>query len=308
MEKRTIKTTGTEISAIGLGCWAIGGGELFTDIDDAESIRALHAAVDMGVNLLDTAQGYGPDGHSESVIGRAFKGRRDDIVLCTKFAGCDTEADIRKALEGSLRRLGTDYLDIYLCREGAYKKEGHQDLFNAALQKFQDEGKIRTYGISSDSSVENLQHHVENAQPDVCEIPFNIIKRSDAPLAYAEEQGLIALNKSPLGMGMLTGKFNADTVFSEGDLRGTGYEWLEEYFIDGKPRADFLGKMESIREILTSNGRTLVQGSLAWLLGRSSFNVPIPGFKSVKQVTENCGALEFGPLTSEQMDEIDRIL
>ena len=107
MKNRTLGKSGIEVSAMGLGCWAIGGGELFTGIDDAESIRALHAALDLGVNLLDTCEGYGPDSHSEVVIGKAIKGRRDDVVLCTKFKPFrSTETEIREALEGSLKRFG----------------------------------------------------------------------------------------------------------------------------------------------------------------------------------------------------------
>ena len=308
MKKRTLGKSGIEVSAMGLGCWAIGGGALFTGIDDAESIRALHAALDLGVTLLDTCEGYGPDSHSEEVIGKAIQGRRDEVVLCTKFKPFrSTETEIREALEGSLKRFGTDYLDLYLCREGGYVN--HRELYNETLQKLQDEGKIRAYGISADDLPE-IQHQIENAKPCVCEIPFSIIKRTDEALAYAENHGLAAMNKSPLGMGMLTGKFNADTVFPDGDLRGRtgpGFEWLEEYFIDGKPRADFLKKLEAIREILTADGRTLLQGALGWLWGRSDITLPIPGFKNVKQVTENCGALQFGALTKSQMNEINQI-
>ncbi len=218
-----------------------------------------------------------------------------------------TESEIREALEGSLKRFGTDYLDLYLCREGGYIN--NRELFNVTLQKLQDEGKIRAYGISADDLPE-IKHQVENAKPTVCEIPFSIIKRSDEALTYAEKNGLAAMNKSPLGMGMLTGKFNKDTIFPKGDLRGrtgSGFEWLEEYFIDGKPRADFLKKLEAIREILTADGRSLLQGALGWLWGRSDITIPIPGFKNVKQVTENCGAMGFGALTKSQMLEIDRV-
>ena len=309
MKKRKLGKSGIEVSAMGLGCWAIGGGEMFPGIDDSESVRALHAAIEMGVGLLDTCEGYGPESHSETIIGKAIRGRRDNVVLCTKFKPYQkTESDIRKALEGSLNRLGTDYLDLYLCREGGYTPE-QRDIYNTTLQALQEEGKIRAYGISSDA-LPSIEHQVKHASPVVCEIPFSIIKRSDEALAFAETHGLAAMNKSPLGMGMLTGKFNKDTIFVKGDLRGRtgpGFEWLSEYFDNGKPRPDFLTKLEAIREILTSKNRTLLQGALAWLWGRSPVNIPIPGFKNTRQVTENCGALEFGPLLLEQMDEIEKI-
>lgn len=108
-------------------------------------------------------------------------------------------------------------------------------------------------------------------------------------------------------MGFLSGKFTAQSLLSKDDVRGAGHSWVP-YFEDGRPAPEFLKMLDSIKEILTSNGRTLVQGALAWIWGKSSNTIPIPGFKTVKQVEENAKAMDFGPLFQDQMNEIDRIL
>jgi aryl-alcohol dehydrogenase-like predicted oxidoreductase len=126
-------------------------------------------------------------------------------------------------------------------------------------------------------------------------------------LGYCEEVNLGSLNRAPLGMGILTGKFTPDTRFAANDIRAVPGMWFDG-FEDGGINPVWLRKLEAVREILTSNGRTLAQGALAWIWGASPLTVPIPGFKTVEQVQENAGAMDFGPLTQEQMGEIDDIL
>jgi len=125
-------------------------------------------------------------------------------------------------------------------------------------------------------------------------------------LVLCEEMNLASINRGPLGMGILTGKFTLETTFSDDDVRKYA-EWFPG-FKDGKPTQEWLNALEAVREILTSEGRTLAQGSLAWIWGRSPNTIPIPGFKTVTQVEENARAMEFGPLTPGQMAEIDQIL
>jgi aryl-alcohol dehydrogenase-like predicted oxidoreductase len=125
-------------------------------------------------------------------------------------------------------------------------------------------------------------------------------------LAICEERNLASINRGPLGMGLLTGKFVPESTFSSEDVRH--YAQWHPGFKDGKPTRDWLDKLASIREVLTSHGRTLGQGALAWIWARSTRTIPIPGFKNVNQVKENCAALEFGPLNTDQMVEIDQIL
>ena len=127
-------------------------------------------------------------------------------------------------------------------------------------------------------------------------------------IAICERHNLAAINRGPLAMGLLTGKYTAETRPATDDVRGEkSPEWMK-YFINGKPNPEWLAKRDAIRTILTSNGRTIAQGALACLWARSPQTIPIPGFRTVKQVEENSGAMAFGPLTPEQMREIDQLL
>ena len=325
---RVLGRSGIETSPMGLGCWAIGGiwtlngsPAGFADIDDNESIRALQVALDMGVNLFDTAANYGC-GHSERILGRAVKGRRDRVVIASKF-GCrvdevakavtpygtreedsDAAGHIRSDLEGSLRRLGTDYLDVYLLHVWGLTIE--RALENReVLEKLVEEGKIRTYGWSTDRT-DAIRAFSTSERCGVVEQQFSVLDGNAELLALCEEWNLASLSRGPLGMGSLTGKFSSDSTFPNDDVRRHA-SW-HPAFQNGKPTTEWLGKLESIREVLRSDGRTLAQGALGWIWGRSPNAIPIPGFRSVKQVEENCGAIELGPLTPAQMREIEQIL
>jgi aryl-alcohol dehydrogenase-like predicted oxidoreductase len=326
--KRNLGRSGIEVSAMGMGCWAIGGPWDFlgspagwSTVDDAESIRAIHAAVERGVTLFDTAANYGA-GHSERILGQAVAGRRDRVVISTKFgyeldeAGRkvisygpeENESDIaphvRESLEASLRRLGTDYVDVFLLHVWGLEIERALAVRDE-LEKLVAEGKVRTYGWSTDraDAVEAF-----STQPGcgVVEQQLNVMEDGPELLALCERLDLASLNRGPLGMGMLTGKVTPSRTFKDDDVRKHA-QWFAG-IKDGRPNQAWLDALESIREILTSGGRTLAQGALAWIWARSEKTVPIPGFRSVAQVEENAGAMDFGPLTPAQMSEIDRIL
>lgn len=324
MKKRMLGKSGIEVSPMGLGCWAIGGRFYFEgrtngygDTDDKESIRAIHAGLDMGVNFLDTADAYGI-GHSEELIGEALERRRSQVVIATKFGFFGNEATktlhgtnvtpdyIERACEASLRRLRTDYIDLYQLHVGEI---GLSEIDPVAdtLDRLVAKGKIRTYGWSTHSvHAARLWSERENCsaiqhQSNVTECDFNILR-------LCEEHRLASINRSPLAMGLLSGKFNKDSVLSKDDVRGAGYSWAESAFKDGRPNEAAISKLNAIRDILTSDGRTPAQGSLAWLWAVSEANIPIPGFKTVKQVEENAKAMEFGPLTKDQVDRIREII
>ena len=126
-------------------------------------------------------------------------------------------------------------------------------------------------------------------------------------LALCKERSLISVCRSPLGMGLLTGKYTEDSILPPDDVRALGLSW-NVYFDERRPSATWLETLESIRDVLTSNGRTLAQGALAWIWARSPQTVPIPGFRSVEQVEENVGALKFGPLDASQVEAIDELV
>jgi aryl-alcohol dehydrogenase-like predicted oxidoreductase len=321
--ERTLGHGGVPVSALGLGCWAIGGPFLLDGVpdgwgtvDDDQSIRAIRRAIDLGVSFFDTADVYGA-GHSEEVLGRALEGRRRDMVISTKFgytfdpkakraAGTNASAPyVRSACHESLRRLRTDYIDIYFLHISS-APPGEAEVAAAALDDLRDEGLIRAYGWSTDD-VERARLYA--SRPGCIAIEHNLNVFDDAPelLALCAAQSLASINRTPLAMGLLSGKFQADTRLSRDDVRGAGHSWVR-YFSDGKPEPEFLDRLAAVREVLASGGRTLAQGALAWIWARSDQTIPIPGFKTVEQVEENARAMEFGPLTPEQMGEIDRLL
>jgi aryl-alcohol dehydrogenase-like predicted oxidoreductase len=317
MFRRTLGRSAIETSAMGLGCWAIGGvfwrgqrGVGWSTVDDDESVRAVHRALDLGVTLFDTADVYGC-GHSEKVLGRAIKGRRDDVVIATKFgttfdpetrqAG-DGRADpeyVRQACEQSLRRLGTDVIDLYQFHRGDWDLETAPQVRDV-LEDLVAEGKIRWYGWSTDDP-QRARLFAQGTHCTAVQQKLNVLEGSLDTLAVCEELNLASINRTCLGMGLLTGKFDRQTTFPKDDVRH-GWDFTEGL------RARQLEALRRIRRALTAGGRTLAQGALGWLWARSKVTVPIPGFKTVEQVEENVAAMQLGPLADEQMQQIDEAL
>ncbi len=325
MMTRKLGRSGIEVSALGLGCWAIGGTVRedgssvigWHGVNDDESVRAIRRALELGINFLDTANVYG-SGHSERVIVRAIKGRRDEVVLSTKFAftfdevtlqgtGEDTSPEgIRKSLEGSLRRLETDYIDLFLFHHNGFPVEQAGEVRDT-LEALVAEGKIRTYGWSTDFA-DRARFFAEGEHCSAIQVEMNVVDDSPDIIAVCEANNLAAINRGPLAMGLLTGKYTVDSSLPDDDVRGPNApDWMK-YFVDGKPNPEWMTRIDAVGEILRSNGRSLAQGALAWLWARSETTIPIPGFKTVKQVEDNAGAMAFGPLSAEQMAEIDTLL
>lgn len=177
----------------------------------------------------------------------------------------------------------------------------------ATLEELVQEGKIRTYGWSIDD-VEKAEVFAPDPHCGVIQYSENIFEDNAQMIALCEQYGLAGFNRAPLAMGMLTGKFKADSTLKDNDIRGKNAPEYMKFFQDGKPAPEFLKRVESIREILTEGGRTLAQGALGWLWARSGCTIPIPGFKTKKQVMDNVKAMEFGAFTARQMKEIDRLL
>jgi len=321
---RKLGRSGIEVSPMGLGCWAIGGpfwaGETplgWGDVDDDESIRAIHAALDLGVTLFDTANVYGA-GHSERVLARAFAGIRSRVVIATKFNAVFDEttrqvtgndkspAGIRAACEDSLHRLNTDYIDLYQFHDNDFPPE-KADPVRETLEKLVEEGKIRAYGWSTDYP-ERVEVFAKGPRCAAIQLQLNVMDNNPAVIALCEKYDLAALNRGPLAMGLLTDKYSANTKLAVNDVRGEkSPEWMK-YFKDGKPNTEWLSKRDAVCQILKSNGRSLAQGALSWLWAYSKKTLPIPGFRTVAQVEENAGAMQFGPLTTGQMTEIDCLL
>ncbi len=322
--QRLLGRSGIRVSALGMGCWAIGG-PLWNGseplgwgaVDDNESTRAIHCALDHDVTFFDTANNYGA-GHSERVLGKALAGRRSDVVVATKFfnlfneetrqvTGSSAEpASIRSACEDSLRRLNIDFIDLYQFHDNGHPADKAAPVRDT-LEELVHEGKIRAYGWSTDFP-ERAQVFAEGPNCTAIQLQLNVLEDNAPMLALCEKYNLAAINRGPLAMGLLTGKYTALTSPAADDVRGErSPAWLQ-YFKDGKPNPDFLSKVQAVREILTQDGRTLSQGALAWLWARSESTIPIPGFRTVAQVEENTRALELGPLPKDQFTEIERIM
>jgi aryl-alcohol dehydrogenase-like predicted oxidoreductase len=308
---------------MGLGCWAIGGVAYrdgrptgYGSVSDEESIRAIHAALDLGITFFDTADVYGA-GHSEVVLGRALAGRRDQVVIATKFGntfdeekgqllGQDLSPDyIRRACRASLRRLNTDYIDLYQLHVGSVP-EAQVEVILDVLDDLWREGLIRAFGWSTDDAQQAISFAL---RPGCASIQhgMNVFHYSRGMLTLCETAELACICRKPLAQGLLSGKYSADMQMPPDDIRSSNVAWLV-YFEDGKPSAEWLAKLDELRGVLTSGGRSLVQGALAWIWGRSECTIPIPGFRTVAQVEENVAAMQYGPLDKWQLEEIDMVL
>jgi aryl-alcohol dehydrogenase-like predicted oxidoreductase len=314
-----------EISALGFGCWAIGGEFQAADgqplgwgkVDDDESVRAVRRALDLGVTFFDTADVYGT-GHSERVLGRALGRRRADVVVATKWGNVfdeetrtltgqdDSPAHARRALTASLKRLGTDYVDLYQLHISDADPEQAAELRDLC-EEFVREGLVRAYAWSTDDPA-RAAVFARGEHCTAVQFAINVLQDAPEMIALCEESDLAGINRSPLAMGLLTGKRRAHQPLETGDIRSRPPAWLQGFGDGSGADPEWLSRVDALREVLTSDGRTPAQGALAWLWARSPRTVPIPGFRSVAQAEENAGAMAKGPLTVAQMAEVERIL
>ncbi|WP_343712169.1 aldo/keto reductase [Inquilinus sp.] len=314
-----------EVPRLGLGCWAIGGpffaGETplgYGTVDDAESIAAIRCAVDLGLRVFDTADVYGA-GHSEEVLGQALEGG-DDVVIATKLgnrfdpatkqmAGSIADGDLRRetrsAVEASLRRLRRERIDLVQLHLNDLPIGPAGEVFDE-LDRLRAAGAVGAYGWSTDFP-ERAAAYAGRSGFVAVQHGMNLFFDAPSLLAVVEEHGLVSINRSPLAMGLLTGKFAAGQALPAGDVRSNTFGWMD-YFKDGRVVPEFAGRLDRIRHLLTVDGRTPAQGAIAWLWAKSPRTLPIPGFRSPAQVRENAGALEKGPLPTDIMAEIERLL
>jgi aryl-alcohol dehydrogenase-like predicted oxidoreductase len=310
MELRRLGRSGVQVSALGLGTARIAG---LGWRDDAapqappqatrDAVRQIRAAVDLGVTFFDTADNYG-QGLSERVLGEALRGRRDAVVVATKF-GEDPMPDqedpwsldaacVERKCEASLRRLGVECLDLYLLHRRDYPLERAPALMGA-LEDLVRAGKIRYYGWSTDD-VERARLFARGEHCIAIEHRLNVFNDSAAMLDLCREQDLASLNRVPLLMGVLTGRWSRATRLEKSDPRAQWFE--QEQFLK------VLACAQQIEPFLTSDGRSAVQGALGWIWARSPLAIPVPGFRTMEQMQALVQALQFGPLSSEAMQAI----
>ena len=326
MFTRKLGRSGIKISPLGLGCWAIGGLEWLNDIavgwagsDDKVSLESIKRAVDLGINYFDTADAYGV-GHSERLLGKAFKGIREKIIISSKvgftydektrkLTGENATPDyIKKACELSLKRLNTDYIDLYFFHLGEYPIED-AEIVRDTFEELVKEGKIRFYGWSTDD-IERAKFFAQGEHCTAVQFNYNVFEYKNAmPMVeFCDKNNIAGVIRGPLAMGALTGKYKQGSKLPSTDVRGENAPGWMKYFKGGKPNPEYLKVLEAIKEILKSDGRTLAQGALSWILGVSDILIPIPGFKNIKQVEDNEGVVKYGPLSPGQMKKIEEIL
>jgi aryl-alcohol dehydrogenase-like predicted oxidoreductase len=313
---------GRNVPRVGVGTWAAGGavysGEkatIYGEVDDARSDAALRLAYEMGCRVFDTAPGYGA-GNAELILGRALKARDDAFIITkvgyfgdpvTRQAAPEdvSPAALRRTVEGSLKRLQRSQVDIVLLHLNEYPVDRAGEVFDT-LAQLRDEGKVAGFGWSTDHP-ERLAPFARRDGFVAVENDFNVFTPAREVMAIAEREGLVSISRLPLAMGLLTGKYRPGQKLRADDVKGGDAEWLR-FFKRGEPNADYLKRLDAIRDLLRTDGRTLAQGALGWILAASPVALPVPGFTTPEQVIDNLGALEKGPLPAGVMAEIDAIL
>ena len=304
---RTAHLGELSVSRIGLGAMSMSGS--YGAADEAESIRTIHRALELGVTLLDTAEAYGPF-HNEELVGRAIKGRRDQVVLATKFGFVShtgreagrldsSPASVRAAVEGSLTRLGTDHID--LCYQHRLDPDTPIEDTVGALAGLVAEGKIRHIGLS-EAWVGTIRraHAVHPITALQSEYSLWTRDPEQEVLPVLRELRIGFVPYSPLGRGFLTGQIRSTGDLADGDFRKTNPRFQESNF------AHNLQIAEEVRQVAADAGATPAQVALAWLLAKGDDIVPIPGTKRVSRLEENVAADDVR-LTGEQLAKLTKV-
>ena len=287
----------------------------YAGANDEESLRAIAAGVDLGVTLFDTADVYGA-GHSEQLLGQALAAH-PEVRVATKFGntfdedtrqltGGDTSPEhVRRAVHASLRRLRRDRIDLYQLHTPDLPADRAAELVTV-LEALVEDGLIAWYGVSTDYP-EQVRPFLDGPHFAAIQLQLNVLDGPAATLELAEEHDLGVLCRSPLAMGLLGGRYTAGVRVPDDDVRSTQPDWLR-WFDDGVPTAEFVTRLAAVREVLTARGRSLAQGALAWIWTRSARAVPLPGFRTVQQVQDSAGVVQYGPLMPAEFDAIERAL
>jgi aryl-alcohol dehydrogenase-like predicted oxidoreductase len=284
---------------VGVGCWQMGGmkgGSGWTGTTDAESIATIHRAEEIGVNLLDSAEGYG-QGHSEEVLGKALKdGRRDRFLIATKVRPITDDGNEDKArqrvldaCEGSLRRLQTDHIDVYQLH--AVPHEDTMPAVMETLAELKTQGKIRWFGISINDT-DAIKKLLALGDLATVQVSYNLLSRSgEEALKLAKAENLGSLIRSPLASGALSGKYFETQQLDDEDRR------LERFSRDNSAKA--FSKLSELRFLTEGGRRTMVQAALRFVLDTVGVTSVIPGAKSRQQLEDNAGAMDVPPLTDD---------
>jgi aryl-alcohol dehydrogenase-like predicted oxidoreductase len=305
MEKRKLGKSDLQVSVIGFGCWATGK-RGWGDVDDSESIRAIHAAIDHGINFFDTAPVYGL-GHSEEILGQALRDKRDQVILATKcglvWDEKDGQVNVRKhngkesilnEVDLSLKRLNTDYIDLYQVHwpDDQTPIEETMEALNIILKS----GKVRYVGVSNFTAgmmEESLKQTPIVSLQSLYNIFQRDVQKEELPFLRKHEMGFIPY--SPLAQGILTGKFNSETQFGDNDVRKNNPLYKDQW-------EQTLGKVQRLKSLAATYQRPLGQLAINWLLSDSVVSSVICGAKTEAQVAENVAASEWKLQDADLLD------
>jgi len=307
MDKRKLGSEGLEVSEIGLGC--MGMSEFYGETDDAESIRTLERAIDLGINFLDTADMYGI-GKNEELIGPVVAKRRDEVVLATKFGNQRDPDDptkrgingrpeyVHEAIDASLRRLGLDHVDLY------YQHRVDRDVpieeTVGAMAELVQAGKVKYLGLS-EASAETIRRANAVHPISALQTEYSLFERGaeEKVLPAVRELGIGFVPYSPLGRGFLTGRFKSSGDFGEGDFRNNDPRLGENFDTN-------IAIVEEIERIASDLDVTPAQLAIAWVLAQGDDIVPIPGTRKVSRLEENAAAADID-LSADQLAALDAL-
>lgn len=307
MKYRRMGNSGFDISVIGQGTWEMGN-DFFGEVDEKQSIDAIRASIDAGVNMVDTAAAYGPNGDSEKVVAKAIKGLRDKVVLATKlgvlringeYVRCLNTNIMRRELEDSLRRLETDYIDVYYIHWPDYNNSIDDAL--ELMVKFKKEGKIRAIGVSNfDTTL--IQKAIDIADISVVQPPMSMLNRSSIEngiVPLCKEKGVGVITYGSLGGGILTGKMEKPVTGGK-ELRSAFYAYYEE------PMWSRCQKLlDVLRGIAGDRNTTVAQVSINWVLAQPGVTCSLMGATTPEMAYENASAADW-ELTADELAYIDK--
>lgn len=315
MRSRNFGRTGRSVKGIGFGAWAIGAA--WGKVDDSASIAALHAALDAGLDFIDTADVYG-DGHSEKLIARVLKQRGGERPFVATKAGRRlpkqtvegySAENLQGWIERSLENLEVDTLDLVQLHCPPTDAYYHPEIFER-MDRLVEQGKIRHYGVSVER-VEEALKAIEYPNVASVQIIYNAFRHRPAELFFKEarRRNVAVIARVPLASGLLSGKFKADTKFETDDHRqfnrhGEAFDVGETF--SGVPYDVGLAAVEKLRPLVRGDA-TLAQFALRWILMNDAVTVVIPGAKNAQQALANIGAASLPPLSQEAMDAVARI-
>lgn len=310
-QRRLGDSTGILVTEIGLGLWAVAGSE-WGPADDRASLDAIEVALDAGVTFFDTADVYG-EGHSEELLGQAMKGRRERFIVASKigWTGFDRQENhsaydsvdkLIAGVEGSLRRLDTDFLDVIQCHVNY--REPNTDVFVEGFRALRDAGKVRAWGVST-SDFDLLRYFNASGDCDVLQIDYSILNRTPEQeiLPYCAEQGIGVIVRGPIAMGLLAGKYGTDDSFPEGDFRAN---WIS----DPTQNAQYLRDLDVVERLrsVVPDGQSLAEFALRFVRSEPAVSTVIPGARDGRQSAANAAAGVAPLLSPDERAAVDQIV